>query len=40
MEIIENLLEIEDEGDVYESTEEIWPDNPSKENFFFDEEEY
>ena len=31
MEVIENLQEIEDEGDVYESIEEIWPDYPSKE---------
>ena len=40
MEVIENLNEIDDEGDVYESIEEIWPDYPSKEDFFFDEEEY
>ncbi|MBR4367226.1 MAG: hypothetical protein IKP43_10670 [Bacteroidaceae bacterium] len=31
--------EIEDEGDVYESIEEIWPDYPSKEDFLWDEEE-
>ncbi len=39
-EVIENLQEIEDEGDIYESIEDIWPDYPSKEDFFFDEEEY
>ena len=33
-------LEIEDEGDIYESIEDIWPDYPSKEDFFFNEEEY
>lgn len=38
--VIENLQEIEDEGDVYESIEEIWPDYPSKEDFMFDEDEY
>ena len=27
-------------GEVYESIEEIWPDYPSKEDFFFNEEEY
>ena len=32
--------EIEDEGDVYESIEEIWPDYPSKEDFLWDEDEY
>ena len=40
IEVIENLMEIEDEGDVYESMEDIWPDYPSKEDFFFDEDEY
>ena len=39
-EVIENLQEIEDEGDVYETIEDIWPDYPSKDDFFFDEEEY
>ena len=39
MEVIENLNEIEDEGDVYESIEEIWPDYPSKEDFLFNEDE-
>ncbi len=39
-EVIENLMEIEDEGESYESIEEIWPDYPSKDDFFFDEEEY
>lgn len=40
MEVIENLQEIEDEGDTYESIEDIWPDYPTKEDFFFDEDEY
>ena len=35
-----DLNEIEDEGDVYESIEEIWPDYPSKEDFLFNEDEY
>ena len=39
-EVLENLNEIEDEGDVYESMEEIWPDYPSKENFLWNEDEY
>ena len=29
-----------DEGEIYESIEEIWPDYPSKEDFFFNEDEY
>ena len=40
LEVIENLNEIEDEGDIYESIEDIWPDYPSKDDFFFNEEEY
>lgn len=39
-EIIENLIEIEDEGEVYESIEDLWPDYPTKEDFFFHEDEY
>lgn len=40
LEVIENLEEIEEEDEVFESIEDIWPDYPSKEDFFFDEEEY
>ena len=40
LEVIENLQGIEDEGEIYESIEDIWPDYPSKEDFFFNEEEY
>lgn len=40
MEVIENLQEMEDEGDTYECIEDIWPDYPQKEDFFFNEEEY
>ena len=31
LEVIENLQEMEDEGEIYESIEDIWPDYPSKE---------
>ena len=41
MEVIENLQELEDEDDDrYESIEDIWPDYPDRDDFFFDEEEY
>jgi len=42
MEVAENLQELveEDEGQVWENIEEIWPDYPSKEDFFFNEDEY
>lgn len=42
-EVIENLNEMLAEGDEgfeYNSIEELWPDYPSKEDFFFNEEEY
>ena len=40
LEVTENLQEMEDEGYVYDTIEDIWPDYPSKEDFFFNEEEY
>jgi hypothetical protein len=42
MEVVENLQElVEDEpGKQWETIEDIWPDYPSKEDFFFNEEEY
>ena len=40
LEVLENLQEIEDEGDIYESIEDILPDYPSKDDFYFNEEEY
>lgn len=39
-EVVENLNEIEDEGEVYERIEDIWPDYPTKDDFFFHEDEY
>ena len=39
-EVIENLQELEDDGEMYETIEDIWPDYPTKEDFFFIEEEY
>ena len=39
-EVIENLQELEDDGEIYESIEDIWPDYPTKEDFFWNEEEY
>ena len=40
LEVIENLEDLEEDGEVYESIEDIWPDYPTKDDFFFDEEEY
>lgn len=35
LEVIENLKELEDDDEIYESIEDIWPDYPSDEDFFF-----
>ena len=43
LEVNENLQEMEEEGEVseiYENIEDLWPDYPSKDDFFFNEEEY
>ena len=40
MEVIENLTEIEDEMEVFDNIEDIWPDYPTKEDFLFNEDEY
>ena len=33
MEVVENLQELEDEGEIYETIEDVWPDYPTKEDF-------
>ena len=40
VEVIENLQALEDDGEPYENIEEIWPDYPTKDDFFFNEDEY
>ncbi len=40
MEVIENLNELDSDGFVYDTIEDIWPDYPTTEDFFFDEDEY
>jgi hypothetical protein len=40
-EVIENLMELEDSDEVFESMEDIWPDYPTESDFFYsDEDEY
>ena len=38
-EVIENLQEIEDDGEPYESIHEIWPDYPTSSDDFLYEED-
>ncbi len=40
IEVIENLKELEDSDDPYESIEDVWPDYPTDEDFFYNEDEY
>ena len=40
LEVIENLQSLEDEIEIYESIEDIWPDYPSEEDFLWNEDEY
>ena len=40
LEVVENLQQIEDDQESYDTIEDIWPDYPSKEDFFFNEDEY
>ena len=40
LEVVENLQSIEDEGEIYESMEEIWPDYPTDEDYLWNEDEY
>ena len=40
LEVVENLQSIEDEGDSYESIEEIWADYPTDDDFLWNEDEY
>ena len=42
MEVVENLQELveEEPGMQWDSIEDIWPDYPTKEDFFFNEDEY
>ncbi len=39
-EVVENLQSLDEENELYESIEDIWPDYPRKDDFFFNEDEY
>jgi len=42
MEVVENLQELveEEPGMQWDAIEDIWPDYPTKDDFFFNEDEY
>jgi hypothetical protein len=37
-EVLDNLQQLDDNEEPYESMEEIWPDYPTGEDFFFEDE--
>ncbi|HUF08121.1 MAG TPA: DUF2795 domain-containing protein [Rhodothermales bacterium] len=39
LEVIQNLREMQDDGEPYENIEEIWPDYPTRNDDFYFEEE-
>ena len=40
LEVIENLQELEGDEEIYDSIDDVWPDYPTKEDFFFNVDEY
>ena len=40
LEVIENLQDFEEEGEIFESIEDIWSEYPSNVDVFFNEGEY
>ena len=40
LEVVENLQALEDEGEIYDRIEEIWPDYPTDEDYLWNEDEY
>ena len=39
LEVLENLKELEDTDEPYETIEDIWPDYPSDEDFFYNDDD-
>lgn len=39
IEVVENLQELEDSDEPYESIEDIWPDYPSDEDYFYNDDD-
>ena len=39
-EVIDNIKELEDSDEPYENIEDIWPDYPTEEDFFYNEDEF
>jgi hypothetical protein len=40
IQVVSNLEELDEDGEQYEGIEDVWPDHPSHNEFFFNEDEY
>ena len=40
LEVVENLQTLEDEGEIYDSIIEIWPDYPTEDDYLWNQDEY
>lgn len=38
--VVQNLQELEEEDEIYEAIDDVWPDYPRKDDFLFNEDEY
>ncbi len=38
--VVQNLQELEEEDEIYEGIDDVWPDYPRKDDFMFNEDEY
>lgn len=38
--VLQNLQELEEEDEIYENIDDVWPDYPQKSDFLFNEDEY
>lgn len=38
--LVENLQELDEDEDIYESIEDVWPDYLTADDFYFNEDEY
>ncbi len=38
VEVVENLQELEERDEAYDTIEDVWPDYPTESDYFFDDE--
>ncbi|MBD3409736.1 MAG: DUF2795 domain-containing protein [Ignavibacteriales bacterium] len=40
LEVVENLKELDEAEEPFESIDDIWPDHPTDDDYFYNEDEY